>query len=491
MKRLSRRTLLRGAGGVAIALPFLDAMTAFGQSSPSFPKRFVGIFTPDGTVTSRWRPAAVRSESDFDWGTILSPLGAFRRPDNGQTVSLRQHIIQLDNLTKELGGPGSQHHKGVGCHLTGARLKSCSSGQADCFSGGGGTVFASWANGVSIDREIIYKLGLPTTMAYEFGVQSSGRDVRSTITYGLQNGAVYAIFPKGPVQAWNDIFKSFAPPSPSTPSAPTTPAGPTPEQRLRKRQLLAIDAVKDDYQRLRAQLGATDRQKLEGHLESVNDIEKRLLALQSTGGGTGTGGGTPAPTSSACVKPNAPSQSDAYYRDNARIIETGRLQMDMLVLSLACDLKRVASFMWVDGFHERGYPSLGFSDNHHSLAHADSQDKLTTIGRMFAEQFAYLVWKLSMVPEGDKTLLHNSLVLWGAEMGNGATHSLASSPFLLAGNAGGQLTTGRYLTQSSSIPHTRLLISCLNLMGVPTARFGLSTQNGGNASHEGLLPKLV
>ena len=76
--RLNRRAVLRGAGSVAIALPWLEAMTPErpAQAAAAPAKRFVGVYTPGGTVLENWRPTG--TENAFTLSTILQPLNAVK-----------------------------------------------------------------------------------------------------------------------------------------------------------------------------------------------------------------------------------------------------------------------------------------------------------------------------------------------------------------------------------------------------------------------------
>ena len=82
-KTLSRRSVLRGLGATAIALPFLDAMTpAFAQQS-EFPFRFGAVYVPNGIYPEYWHPETVGK--DFEFNRIMQPMEPFR--DHVVTVS--------------------------------------------------------------------------------------------------------------------------------------------------------------------------------------------------------------------------------------------------------------------------------------------------------------------------------------------------------------------------------------------------------------------
>jgi len=53
MKPISRRTILRGAAGAAIALPWLEAMSPRRARAATTPKRFIVMFSPNGTLPAQ------------------------------------------------------------------------------------------------------------------------------------------------------------------------------------------------------------------------------------------------------------------------------------------------------------------------------------------------------------------------------------------------------------------------------------------------------
>ncbi|MEZ4464304.1 MAG: hypothetical protein R3F43_07260 [bacterium] len=89
----------------------------------------------------------------------------------------------------------------------------------------------------------------------------------------------------------------------------------------------------------------------------------------------------------------------------------------------------------------------------------------------YAGQYAALLRRLDAVPEGDGTLLDNTLVLWVNELSRGNTHSHQDMPFILAGGKNLGLDTGRFL-RFNGASHNDLLVSIANLMEVPIPTFG-------------------
>jgi hypothetical protein len=119
------------------------------------------------------------------------------------------------------------------------------------------------------------------------------------------------------------------------------------------------------------------------------------------------------------------------------------------------------------------------NEEHHELSHAAdndvaASDKLIKINAWHAEQIKYLLDKLSAAKEGDGgSLLDNSIVLWGNELGAGNSHTYKDIPWLLAGGAGGKLRLGRFL-QYKDQPHNNLLLSICHAMGLDDVKsFGI------------------
>jgi hypothetical protein len=152
--------------------------------------------------------------------------------------------------------------------------------------------------------------------------------------------------------------------------------------------------------------------------------------------------------------------------------------MDLVVMAMACDLTRVASIQWEKsvGDIQFDWVDSTIARGHHDMSHdpddnADTQEKLTKINIWYAQQLNYLIEAMKKVPEGSGTMLDNTLILWCNELSKGNVHSHDHMPFVLAGHAGGALAGNQFL-QLSKIPHNNLLVSCMNLMGLPDTTFG-------------------
>ena len=429
--KLSRRRFLGTAGAAAATLPLLRAMpTAAGPMV--YPKRLIIVFTANGTIHGSWTPTG--SETAWSLSPILAPLERHK-----------SRLLVLDGVNVQSGfnGPGDDHQRGMGHLLTGTELLA-----GDEFPGCGGECAGSgWGGGISVDQFIADRVGNATPLrSLELGVQSgSYGSIWNRMAY---RSADQPIPPEdSPYRAFERLFADF-----------TTDT--TELDRLREQRRSVIDTVYGDFTSLRGRLGSDDRQKLDAHLEAVRDIERRL----------GNRGGLGA----SCAVPDLGGMINVDDNDNFPAV--GRLQMDLLTMALACDLTRVVSLQWSGAVSQTRHSWLGIGEGHHDLSHegdsnAMTQDKLVQINTWYAEQFAYLLDRLSGVPEGDGTMLDHSIVVWGNELGKGNEHSHTLVPFVLAGSADNYFRTGRLLRYEGAA-HSNLLVSLCNAMGVETSSFG-------------------
>ncbi len=438
--RLSRRALLRGAGGAALALPLLEIMgktsPTLAQSIPGYtaaglPKRFVVFFTPNGTIPSAWTPEG--EGRDFTFSRILRPLEPFR-----------EKLLILDGLD-QTGEGGDGHQNGMQGMLTGQTLNP------GPFQGGdGGT--AGWANGISVDQRIAEVVGTETPFrSLELGIRS-GQNENNWTRMSLL-GPDQPIPPeRDPYKVYDRLFGDFT-------------VSPDQQKLAQDRRRVVLDAVATNLRELNAKLGAEDRKKLEQHLSIVEEIEARL-------------GKRPRAALEACAPTNPEGGLDPG-RD-ADMPAIGRAQMDLLVMALACDLTRVGSLMWSNSV---GGPVMSFIDpaitrGHHDYSHdgdsnAETVEHLTKINEWYAEQFAYLLGRLDAIPEGDGTMLDSTIVFWANELAKGNSHSRSNTHYVVAGGSH-SFSLGRCLKfpYQETHRHNDLLLSFVHAMGIEDASFG-------------------
>ncbi|HXT96847.1 MAG TPA: DUF1552 domain-containing protein [Polyangia bacterium] len=429
MKPISRRTILRGAGGAAIALPFLEAMQPRKKAhAATAPQRFVVMFSANGTLPTAWTPTG--TETSFTLSPILTPLGPYQ-----------SDLVIVQGLLQE-GGGGDGHQNGIGGMLTGCPLNP------GPFAGVGAPP-AGWPTGPSVDQRIAAAWGAPTPYrSLELGVQVGAADDYGRMIYQAANQPLPPI--DDPVEVYNTVFSDLH-------TDPTVLA----QQRARHKSIL--DAVGGEYTRISGQLGSADKQRLDAHLQAVREIETRLTADLTE-------------NNAACADPNEPSV-DAQSNDSYPAV--GGVMMDLLTMAFACDLTRVASLQWSRSVSQVRFTWLDIPDGHHDLSHrsdsdSDAVSKLTQINTWYAQQMAALIGRLQSTPDaGGGTLFDNTMVLWTNELAKGNTHSRQDAPYVIAGNGGGPLVTGRYLSyEGQGLNHNNLLLGILNALGVPDTTFG-------------------
>ncbi|MBK7860790.1 MAG: DUF1552 domain-containing protein [Archangiaceae bacterium] len=435
--------MLRGAGRIAIALPFLQAMTAFGQTGAPRKKRLVLWETSGGTVFSKWRPTG--TGTGFTPSPILAPLDSAANPANS-----KNDLIVLDgvNMESSFSGPSVGAHQAGLSHLWIGRECVSISG-ANGYWGGGQSVDQYIANQVSVDS-----MGNPLTRFKSLEAMVGAEQDATYLCRMIYSGAGKPVTPENdPTAFFNRVFSGVRPGG--------ADAGVDPAMWQRKS---ILDTAMADYTALKARLGPEDRARLDQHLTAIRDIESRL-SLGNTGGGN-----------PACA-PSAPGLT-GDPNANANFPQVGTLMMDLIVMALACDLTRVASLQWSHSVSRtvHTWAASGITRGHHDMSHdadtnADTQSKLTAINTWFSAQLAYFIRKLKAIDEGGNSLFSNTVTCWGNELSIGNIHGRRPIPFVLAGSCAGYFRTGRSMVLSG-VPHNNLLVSLCNAMGLPDTRFG-------------------
>lgn len=460
MRTMGRRTMLRGAGGIVIALPLLDAMRSGRASADAslVGRRLVIFYTPNGTQNQSG--AAEGFANGLPAGALTTmPLEAEALAD------LRGKLTIVSGVNAETSksphdGQGDLHSVGLTELLTG--VKSTYSG--------GPTVAPDAlppmvGQGISVDQYVANAIGGTTPRpSLQFGVQSE------TTPSGLIDGfcrMVYAA-PAQPMPAITDPAKMFM----RMFGDGTTGAE---FERIQAQRKSVLDVVMEDYESLRSKVGRTDAAKLDDHLSAIRQLEQSLSG----------------PGVASCEAPQD-FVPDGDPDDPGNLPAVGRQQMDLLALAFQCDITRVASLQWSTArsavIHPWNVDAGGqpYSDvDHHTLTHqiGTAEPAVSGINSWYAEQLAYLGGKLDALEEADDTtVLDSSLIWWCTDVSWGYVHSFDNIRGFLLGGACGALAGGRHVVLAQPEPHQRLLVTLLQAMGLPDDRFGDAsyTDEGGN-----------
>lgn len=409
---LTRRSFLTKAGIAGSALALFPWLANAGRAQERAP-RLILFFTPHGTVWDRWRPAG--GERDFTMSPILMPLSAHR-----------DRMVILDGIRIENGTPYYIPHTytmpvlWTGSPIDVSATGFCREDHMQCFG---------WNTGVSVDQHIAAML--PRTTPYatvELGYRSGGAHPATRMIY------TGASAPKTPIdgatRAWETLFGEAVPDGTAA------------------RRHSVLSAVREDFGSRRGRLSANDRARLDAHAESLNELERTLV-----------------PPAALCERPGAPTVTDETAIDR---------QSDLMAAALGCGLTNIVSFQLTIADNDNGlYPWIGIdTSGHHTMSHdsgAAAQSTLAGLYNWYAQRFDYLLNRLAATPDVDgSSVLDNSLVIWGSELGTAWNHDISNVPFVVAGGAAGRLSGGRYLRLSDGTQLNRLLVSACHAMGLDT-----------------------
>jgi hypothetical protein len=223
-----------------------------------------------------------------------------------------------------------------------------------------------------------------------------------------------------------------------------------------------LDAVSAQATGLQRDLGQHDKQKLDDYLVGVREIERRLSRAESQ-----------IEANADLVIPEAPSGIPFQYEDHVRTM------FDMLALSFSADITRVFTFMMAREVSNRTYTQVGVTEGHHAVSHhQNKQEKLDMLARIQAFHlglFGEFLAKLDATPDGDGSLLDNSVLLYGSNMSNSNAHDHYPLPNIVVGGGRGKLKGGQHILCAEHTPMTNLLVTMLDKADVPVETLGDST----------------
>ncbi|MFH5802643.1 DUF1552 domain-containing protein [Alienimonas sp. DA493] len=413
---LHRRTLLRGAGA-AIALPWLEAMvpaagTAAAKAAPGPPPRLAWVYIPNGVVQDAWHPRT--AGPDWEATPSLAPL-----------ADLRRHLNLYTGLDREFRGGTGVHAQAGCCWLS-------SSPPAEALDGG-------FPTNRTLDQIVASQIGRDTpvpSLHLSCNDHANQRETRYFESVSWRGPGNAAPAQKDPRQVFDRLFGKLDPSAASV-----------------------LDVALADAKRLRTGLGRSDRQTVDGYLQSVRELEKRVQRA----------GASPAE-----ADPHLARRASSVPEDRGEYL---RLMGDLIVAAFRQDRTRVATLL-VDP--ERwDTPRLyhGVFDepqNHHALTHTkgdEAKEKLARIDRFHVEQFAHVVRRLAETPEAGGSLLDNCLISLGSGMGDGRVHDYGDLPLVTAGGLGGRVRTGAHHKFEGKVPLANLWLSVAQAVGVEADAF--------------------
>ena len=419
---IDRRRFLRGTGAVAIALPLLDAM------GPSLGQR---------TLIAATR----RTESPKRFVAACATLGfhtPFLFPENeGRDFELTPYLAKLkENLDQVTVISGLSHPDQQGNNGHASELTWLTSAQRPGLAG--------FRNTISIDQLIAGKIGIQTRFP-SLVLSTSGRSMSWTSS-GVEIPGLTS-----PAKLFKSLFID---------GTNDEVAG---ELNNLRRGRSILDTVTGRARELNSELGHRDRAKLDEYLTSVRDLEQRLQQSE---------GWVRRPKPKVTVDP----PDDIADRNDA--IARQRLMYEMIALALQTDSTRTVTFQ-LSGMN--AVPLIpGVSSDWHGLSHhGKDPSKINELKIIEEAEFGALnefLSRLRSIDENGESLLDQTAIVFGSNLGNASAHNWRNLPIVVAG---GGYDHGSYVAHDAdnNTPLANLLVAMAQRMGVEIEGFGSSTSD--------------
>jgi hypothetical protein len=440
-KHLSRRAVLKGMGA-AVALPFLDAMTAASAKATARQARprLVCIemvhgaagSSPYGVAQNLWAPAAAGRDFDLSKTSLRS------------LEPLRQHLTIVSNTDVPSADPteareiGGDHYRSSAAYLTQSYIKRTDGSDVEA--------------GVSLDQLYAQRFGQDTPipsmqLCIESVDQSGGCGYGYSCVYtdNISWASPGKPLPmiRDPRVVFDQMYSVFG-------------TGSTTAEREERRDedRSILDFVQRATRRLEPSLGATDRARLADYLENVREIERRIQTVEAR-----NGNGDPREL------PGAPQGIPDSFAEHVK------LMFDLQVLAFQSDITRVFAFKLGRDGSNRAFPESGANGAFHIMSHhSENSDRIRAFEKVNAYHVSMLppfLTALKNTPDTDgRSLLDNTVVLYGSPMGNPNQHNHKKVPFIMAGHAGGALKGGIHLKAKNATPLSNVMLSLLHSLGL-------------------------
>ncbi len=460
----SRRAFLYSAGGVTVALPFLDALR---------PRRVVaaGPERPRYAVFVRQANGCAQKEGDEPEQFWPHELGAVTKEtlsgiDSDRAVSelaeFGDKLIMVRGTRFAFPGNGCGHSGGGNQVLTAQKVSDDPMGNK------------SLAMGESVDNRIARELN-PLSNPEPLAVYG-----------GKMNGYINEVLSyRGPKDLraaernpWNVYQKMVG-------------ITALPEQQIKDikaRRTSVNDLLKEQMQALMSspKLSSDDSDRLQLHFDAIRDVEIEL----------------------ACSLPpqeelDAMEAQNDYSGQDDLMQTIVMMHMNLVALAFACDYTRAATLQIGDGNDATQYLINGNKfPRYHQISHRiysdgsegdpipDAVGKHHAIDREHGKMFAHLLKRLSMYTTDAGTLLDDSVAVWCNDLGTGVGHSYQNIPWVCAGGAGGFLKTGQYI-DAGGVTHNKLFNTILSAVGLTNMEGGYVDDFGDPELESGVIDAMV
>lgn len=417
---LSRRAFLRGTGAL-LALPWLEAMLpAFATRTQAAaatnpPRRFLAMNYGLGFHGPNLFP----KESGHDY--TLTPY----------LEALKEHRADFSILS------GLSHEEQNGANGHTSELTWLTTAKHPGLPG--------FRNTISLDQLLIEKLN-PDTRFPGLILNVGGNDSMSWTANGVNLPAE-----SSPSKVFAQLFVNG------------TAAEVQSQLRELKRGRSILDTVNGEAKKLQRELGRRDQEKFDQYLTSVRELETRIQANEAW---------------AQRPKPPVEVKPPNDIQDRTDIIARTRLMHDLMVLAFQTDSTRFITYK-AGGMN--AVPKIeGVKQDWHNLSHHGQDEhkieELTIIERAEFAEMARLIGLLKGIKEGTRTLLDQTIVLAGSNLGNASSHSWRDVPVIVAG---GGFKHGQHLVAggngNDNARFANLFVQIAHRLDVGIDHFGSST----------------
>jgi len=447
-KQFPRRTFLRGLGAT-VALPFLDAMVPAGRlrAATKDPIRLVCIEEVHGLAgcnnwgASKFLFAPETTGRDFTLSNDnpLKTVEAFR--DHMTIVSNTDCKNAEAFLLPEIGG---DHFRSSAVFLTQSHPKQTNGSDL-------------WA-GTSMDQLYAQRYGQTTPMpSMQFCIENLDQAGGCTYNYSCAyTDTISWASPNEPLPMIRDPRVAFD---------MLFGAGNTAEDRAARRDTrrTILDYISGEVERVRRQLGSSDRQRLDRYLDNVREVERRIKAVEAQNR-----------SGDQRALPEAPAGVPDSFTEHMK------LMFDIQVLALQTDMTRIISFKTGRDAQNRVFPECESKQPFHPTSHHGNREErimeFNRINKFRVGQMAYFLDKMKQANDGDGSLLDKSLIIWGSPMADPNIHNHRRCPLVLFGHMNGMLKGGVHLKAAADTPMANVWLALLHQLGVEdVTSFGDST----------------
>ena len=410
---IPRRTVLRGAAA-ALSLPLLDIMSpAVGAQADRTHLRLCTLYKGCGVNPSSWDLHG--TEKDFELSKLLSPL-----KENQDDITI-------------LSGVDSDH-RANGTHVS-ATLAFMT---ADVKK-------SNYRQSQSFDQVIAEndRSGVPVKSLVLRGDPYVDRNDSSEnfLSYGADGNPMPVA--ADPEVVFNSLFRGFN------------------NQKYRQETQSILDEIQESYRAVARRASRNDQQTLEQYLQSVRDVEQQIARFR---------------TNTDEARQQRISQVEEFTAAR-HMGERIRAMLELIAIAFWTNTTRVATLMMAHTESRGIYDFIGINEEFHYLSHFVRNRKVIPhfdrINQWHTGEFNWFLNRLKSLPDGDRTLFENCIVMYGSGLKHGDYHSVADLPLVLSGGGGGQLKLGRYVRYNHA-PNGSLLLKLMQLMGVDRDRFGNS-----------------